>query len=148
MRDAWRAGAPSSPTPPVPPRAPRPSTPPAPTPTRSACEFLSKLDLTVNFIPVEEFEASIDHLRPLLHLKELFLMGNPCTEWAGCRAFAAAALPQLQQLDGSDIARSERILAQQAWRGLRGELRAAAAAARAAATSSARPASSACAACS
>ncbi len=87
----------------------------------------------MNFIPVEEFEASIDHLRPLLHLKELFLMGNPCTEWAGCRAFAAAALPQLQQLDGSDIARSERILAQQAWRGLRGELRAAAAAARAAA---------------
>ena len=102
-------------------------------PPRSSCEFLSKLDLTVNFIPMHHFEESLDHLRPLLHLKELFLMGNPCTEWAGCRAYVAATLPQLQQLDGSEITRSERILAQQAWRGLRLELRALAAAAAAAA---------------
>ncbi len=78
-------------------------------------------------------EASIDHLRSLLHLRELFLMGNPCTEWPGCRAYVAATLPQLRQLDGADIARSERILAQQAWRGLRDELRALALAACAAA---------------
>jgi len=50
-------------------------------------------------------------------------MGNPCIEWEGCRAYIAATLPQLAQLDGKEITRSERILAQQSWRGLRNELR-------------------------
>ncbi len=78
----------------------------------------------MNFVDVDELEGSLDHLRPLLHLKELFLMGNPSADWPGCRAYVAATLPQLGQLDGKDITRSERILAQQAWRGLRAELRA------------------------
>lgn len=94
----------------------------------SSCEFLTKLDLTVNFIDMDAFEASIDHLRPLLHLRELFLMGNPCEHaWPGCRAYVAATLPQLKTLDGKEITRSERITAQQDWRALRADLRARAA---------------------
>jgi protein TilB len=97
----------------------------------SACEFLNKLDLTVNFVDVDDFEASVDHLRPLLHLKDLYIMGNPAEHtWPSHRAYVAAALPQLAQLDGKEITRSERIRAQQDWRALRADLRARAAAAR------------------
>lgn len=76
-------------------------------------EFLDKLDLTVNFVDIHAFEASIEHLAPLSHLRELHLVGNPAMDWAGARAFVAARLPQLQQLDGKDITRTERILANQ-----------------------------------
>jgi protein TilB len=89
----------------------------------SSCEFLNKLDVIVNFIDVDELEASIEHLQPLLHLKELFLMGNPCTEWPGHRAFVIALLPQLASLDGTEINKAERIQAQQQLKKLRAELR-------------------------
>jgi len=94
------------------------------------CEFLNKLDLIVNFIDLDELEASVEHLRPLLHLRELFLMGNPCTEWAPWRAFVVGSLPQLQTLDGTEVSRTERIQSQQQLRGLRAELRVLAAAKR------------------
>eukprot|EP00118_Oscarella_pearsei_P010148 m.61113 g.61113 ORF g.61113 m.61113 type:complete len:414 (+) comp34972_c0_seq16:2310-3551(+) len=74
------------------------------------CESLEKLDLTVNF--VGEL-TSIESLRKNERLRELFLTGNPCTEYDGYRAYVVATLPQLQWLDGKEIEKSERILALQ-----------------------------------
>lgn len=108
---------------------------------------MNKLDLTVNFIDVDTFEESIHHLRSLLHLKELYLMGNPCQEWEGHRDFIVHLLPQLKSYDGKEvrcapstsgatrrvtvlngcglcqITRSERIVAGQKFGELRAELR-------------------------
>ena len=78
-----------------------------------SCEFLEKLDLTVNFVDLDFFKESIEHLAPLAHFKELFLMGNPCMEWPHAKDFIIATLPQLQRLDGQDITRTERITAGQ-----------------------------------
>jgi protein TilB len=91
---------------------------------RSSCEFLNKLDLTVNFIDVDTLEESVDHLAGLLHLRELYLMGNPCLEWEGARPFIVANVPQLAHLDGKEINRTERIEACQRVAALRAELRA------------------------
>ena len=77
------------------------------------CEFLNKLDLTVNFIDLDTFEESIAELRHNRQLRDLYLMGNPCTDWEGCREFVAAVLSNLEQLDGKAITRTERIVAQQ-----------------------------------
>ncbi|CAN9500388.1 unnamed protein product [Ophioblennius macclurei] len=70
------------------------------------CESLQKLDLTVNFVGRL---SSVESLKLNLHLRELFLVGNPCTEFQGYRQYVVAALPQLERLDGTDISRSERI---------------------------------------
>ncbi|KAK3090140.1 hypothetical protein FSP39_009461 [Pinctada imbricata] len=74
------------------------------------CESLKKLDLTVNFIGEL---TSIENLKGLVHLTELYLTGNPCTEYDGYRKYVVATLPQLQYLDGTQVEKSERILAQQ-----------------------------------
>uniref|UniRef100_A0A3P8RZ54 Leucine-rich repeat-containing protein 6 n=1 Tax=Amphiprion percula TaxID=161767 RepID=A0A3P8RZ54_AMPPE len=74
------------------------------------CESLQKLDLTVNFVGRL---SSVESLRHNVHLTELFLVGNPCTEFQGYRQYVVAALPQLKCLDGTEISRSERIRASQ-----------------------------------
>lgn len=74
------------------------------------CESLNKLDLTVNF--VGEL-TSICTLQSLEFLRELYLTGNPCTEYEGYRDYVIATLPQLAKLDGTDIEKSERIAAVQ-----------------------------------
>ncbi|KFQ35721.1 Protein tilB, partial [Mesitornis unicolor] len=74
------------------------------------CEELKKLDLTANFIGEL---SSIEALKYNTHLKELFLVGNPCTEFEGYRQFVVATLHQLKCLDSKDIERSERIQALQ-----------------------------------
>ncbi|ESO83361.1 hypothetical protein LOTGIDRAFT_222768 [Lottia gigantea] len=74
------------------------------------CECLNKLDLTVNF--VGEL-TSIESLKDLYHLRELFLTGNPCTEYEGYRQYVLGTLPQLQYLDGTEIGKAERIKALQ-----------------------------------
>ena len=76
-------------------------------------EFLKKLDLTVNFIGLDTLEDSIAELRYNRSLKELYLMGNPCTDWEGCKSFVIAVLPNLKEYDGKEITRSERIVANQ-----------------------------------
>ena len=62
------------------------------------CEALAKLDLTLNFVP----KAGLLSLRRALGanhaLRELHLLGNPCAEWRGYRAYVIAALPQLGRL--------------------------------------------------
>nr|XP_046178620.1 dynein axonemal assembly factor 11 isoform X2 [Oncorhynchus gorbuscha] len=74
------------------------------------CESLQKLDLTVNFVGRL---SSVESLKNNLHLRELFLVGNPCTEFEGYRQYVVASLPQLKYLDGKEIGRSERIRARQ-----------------------------------
>uniref|UniRef100_A0A3B5MRK2 Leucine-rich repeat-containing protein 6 n=1 Tax=Xiphophorus couchianus TaxID=32473 RepID=A0A3B5MRK2_9TELE len=74
------------------------------------CESLRKLDLTVNFVGLL---SSVELLQHNAHLRELYLVGNPCTEFQGYRQYVVAALPQLKWLDGTEISRSERIRASQ-----------------------------------
>ena len=77
-----------------------------------SCEFLSKLDLTVNFIDVDSLENSIDHLVSLYNLKDLYMMGNPCqVNWPSFNSYVIAKLPQLNKLDGVDITKSMKIIA-------------------------------------
>ncbi|KAG7375546.1 hypothetical protein PHYPSEUDO_000697 [Phytophthora pseudosyringae] len=80
-----------------------------------SCEFLNKLDLTVNFVDFDTLEESIDHLRPLQHLRELYMLGNPCqSNWeTGFREYVIASLPQMEILDGKEVHRSDRIKALQ-----------------------------------
>ncbi|OWY93763.1 hypothetical protein PHMEG_00036717, partial [Phytophthora megakarya] len=80
-----------------------------------SCEFLNKLDLTVNFVDFDTLEESVDHLKPLHHLRELYMLGNPCqANWeTGFREYIIASLSQLKILDGKEIHRSDRIKALQ-----------------------------------
>ncbi|KAI1902040.1 hypothetical protein AGOR_G00040620 [Albula goreensis] len=80
------------------------------------CESLQKLDLTVNFVGQL---SSVESLKDNLHLRELFLVGNPCAEFEGYRQYVVASLPQLQYLDGKEIKRSERIRAIQGLEAMR-----------------------------
>jgi len=45
------------------------------------CESLQKIDLTLNFVDVEDFEESVDNLAELPDIRELYMVGNPCTNW-------------------------------------------------------------------
>jgi protein TilB len=100
---------------------------------------LNKLDLTVNFIDFDTLEASIDHLKTRVHLRDLFMIGNPAQvmyihicSWRRVRDkggsiyfsfqanwgssfddYVIAELPQLLHLDGKEVTPSKRILAQQ-----------------------------------
>ncbi|XP_006830906.1 PREDICTED: protein tilB homolog [Chrysochloris asiatica] len=84
------------------------------------CEGLTKLDLTVNFIGELSSIKSLQH-NP--HLKELFLMGNPCADFQGYRQFVVATLQQLKWLDGKEVERSERIQALQNYPRIEREIR-------------------------
>eukprot|EP00953_Heterococcus_sp_UTEX-ZZ885_P003407 2370-Heterococcus_DN1.PRE.3 len=79
-----------------------------------SCEFLNKLDLTVNFINLDHLETSIAHLASRTQLKDLYMIGNPAqSDWPGFSSYVIACLPQLERLDGKEITRSMRITAQQ-----------------------------------
>ena len=98
----------------------------------SNCEFLNKLDLTVNFIDVDELEASMDHLATRERLRDLYMMGNPSqATWPGFTNYVVAKLPQLRALDGTEITKSMQISARQKLPLLEAELRELAAAKRA-----------------
>ena len=62
---------------------------------------------------------SIESLQKNRHLEELYLTGNPCTDYEGYRDYVVATLPQLKTLDGKEITKSERILALQRLKELR-----------------------------
>ena len=100
-----------------------------------SCEFLRKLDLTVNFIDFDALEASVTHLVGLQHMQDLYFLGNPAQakpwfegeeeegreegeegeeEEEKKQAFfyyVVHRLPQLQFLDGQEITRSTRLVA-------------------------------------
>ena len=61
------------------------------------CESLQKLDFTVNFVDKAGL-LSVQSLQCNEHLSELFLLGNPCAEWAGYRPYVIGTLPQLRKL--------------------------------------------------
>lgn len=90
----------------------------------SNCEFLKKLDLTVNFIDFDSLEESIDHLANRENLQDLFLMGNPAqAKWENFQYYVIAKLPQLKTLDGTEITRSLQIRARQMLPRLEAELK-------------------------
>lgn len=73
-------------------------------------ESLQKLDLTLNFIGAL---TSVDGLKNNYNLKHLTLTGNPCTDYDAYRDYVIVTLPQLETLDGIEIKRSDKILANQ-----------------------------------
>ncbi|KAL7042289.1 hypothetical protein ACKWTF_001094 [Chironomus riparius] len=75
----------------------------------SQCESLQKLDLTLNFIGEL---TSVESLQSNIHLEELFLTGNPSTDYPCYRDYVIVAIPQLKHLDGKEVTRSERFKAQ------------------------------------
>ena len=75
------------------------------------CESLSKLDMTLNFVDVEDLKESLDELEYCEALKELYMLGNPCLEWSDCKDYIIARLPQLARLEGEDITRSQKLAA-------------------------------------
>lgn len=77
------------------------------------CESLNKLDMTVNFVDIEDLEESVYNLKANVMLEDLYMTGNPCTDWAGFKPFMLAHLPQLKQLDGNLILPVQRIKARQ-----------------------------------
>jgi protein TilB len=78
------------------------------------CEFLKKLDLTVNFINFSNLKESIDHLFLCKNLNELYMMGNPAqVHWNNFNSYVIAKLPQLETLDGTEITKSMQIKARQ-----------------------------------
>ncbi|XP_066025477.1 dynein axonemal assembly factor 11-like [Pocillopora verrucosa] len=83
------------------------------------CESLKKLDLTVNFIGEL---TSVESLRGNYHFRELYLTGNPCTEYEGYREYVIATLDSLKWLDGKEIDKSERILAKQDYENIRNKI--------------------------
>jgi protein TilB len=73
------------------------------------CECLQKLDLTLNFIDIEDFEESIDNVAELPDIRELYLVGNPCTDWPFWKEYIYARVPTLGRLDGEDITKSMKL---------------------------------------
>ncbi|XP_052864020.1 protein tilB [Anopheles cruzii] len=82
----------------------------------SGLESLRKLDLTLNFIGEL---TSVESLRENYGLRELFLTGNPCTDYPGYRPYVVTVLPQLEHLDGQEVTRGERLKATKVFPGLR-----------------------------
>ncbi|CAH2239921.1 protein tilB [Pararge aegeria] len=83
------------------------------------CESLQKLDLTLNFIGDI---LSIESLTGNYNLENLYLTGNPCTDYENYRDFVIGILPQLSSLDGKEIERSDRIKALQNLRIIRSDI--------------------------
>jgi protein TilB len=76
------------------------------------CESLTKLDLTMNFVSKAAI-LTVASLQSNEHLLELYLLGNPCSDWQGYRQYVITVLPALHKLDGQAIKPSERIQARQ-----------------------------------
>lgn len=60
-----------------------------------------------------QLEQSLKHLAQVNTIEQLFLTGNPCTDWNKFREFTVATVTQLKQLDGKDISHTERLQALQ-----------------------------------
>jgi len=88
-----------------------------------SCEFLQKLDLLVNFIPCSALEESMRNLQKNKMLRELYVMGNPFTDWKGHKDYIINMLPWLEKLEGEEITKAQRIRAAQRFEGLKSELK-------------------------
>ena len=102
---------------------------------RASCKSFSnlkvnenrKLDLTLNFIDIEDLEESIDNLEEVPDIQEVYLTGNPLTSWPGYKDYIVARVPQLKRLDGEDVTKSQQLQAKQKLKQLQAELKIAAA---------------------
>ncbi|KAK3862371.1 hypothetical protein Pcinc_031759 [Petrolisthes cinctipes] len=74
------------------------------------CEALQKLDLTANFII---HLTSLLTLQDLPNLTQLYMTGNPCTDYRGYRTWVLCNLWALGELDGVKVTRGERLRALQ-----------------------------------
>ena len=77
------------------------------------CESLQKIDLTLNFIDIEDFEESVDNLAELPDLREIYLLGNPCMDWKRAKEYLYARLPTVSRVDGDDVSKSMKFAAVQ-----------------------------------
>lgn len=77
------------------------------------CESLKKLDMTVNFVEVTDLHDSVMCLAALPNIKELYLTGNPCESWTGCKDYVIANVTTLETYNGELITPSQRIKAKQ-----------------------------------
>lgn len=78
--------------------------------------------MTLNFIDIEDLKQSTDNLKKVPSLRDLYLTGNPCEQWSGCKNYVIASLPFLAFLNGNEILKSERIQAVQQFPFLEKEL--------------------------
>ena len=83
----------------------------------------SKLDMTLNFIDLEDLEESIDNLAECEDFKELYLTGNPCTSWPNYKEYIMAKVWTINRLDGEDVTKSMRLAAKQKIKVLEAELK-------------------------
>lgn len=70
------------------------------------CENLNKLDFTANFIGDLR---CLETLKSNEFLRTLYLTGNPCVKYKYYREYVINTLPQLHELDGQKIEKSERL---------------------------------------
>ena len=77
------------------------------------CESLNKLDMTLNFVDIENLKESCEALEWCPFMTELYLSGNPCTDWPGYREYVIAKVETLMKLDGEEIEKSHRLAARQ-----------------------------------
>lgn len=77
------------------------------------CESLNKLDLTLNFVDIEDLRESCENLEWNCLLTDLYLTGNPCTDWPNYREYVIAKVETLLKLDGDEIEKSHRLQAKQ-----------------------------------
>ena len=75
------------------------------------CESLNKLDLTLNFIDLEDLKESCENLEWNCLLTDMYLTGNPAKDWQGCRDYVIAKVETLMRLDGEEITKSDRLRA-------------------------------------
>ena len=75
------------------------------------CESLQKIDLTLNFVDIEDLEESVDNLAELNDIRELYLIGNPMCDWPHCKDYFVARLPTLGRIDGSEVTKSWKLKA-------------------------------------
>ena len=66
----------------------------------------------MNFIDIEDFEESVDNLAELPDFREIYMVGNPCTDWEHWKEYMIARLPLLGRIEGQDVTKSQRMKAQ------------------------------------
>ena len=74
------------------------------------CESLKKLDMTLNLVDHDAFRESIENLTKNEALEDLYLLGNPCTDFHGWKQYTIAKLQGLKQLDGTLVTPTEKIV--------------------------------------
>ena len=69
--------------------------------------------MTLNFVDIEDFEESVDNLAELNDIRELYLVGNPLTNWQYWKQYLMARLPTLGRIDGDECTKGKRLEAKQ-----------------------------------